>query len=75
MSKIATYYESVVDKFKVLHLITVDDQKKPMYHYISIGGQKQGCMTLEVNQTLKTSVTLEPVNSGTPIFHSIVKII
>jgi hypothetical protein len=44
MSKKANYYQ--VDKFKILDLITIDQNDNPMYHYISIGGKKDGCITI-----------------------------
>ncbi len=45
MAKRATYYESLDKKFKILHLVTLDHKNLPMYHFISIGGRKSGCVT------------------------------
>lgn len=48
MDSIANYYSNGV--YKIMHLVRLDHKKKPMRHFLSIGGKKDGCVTIEVDE-------------------------
>ncbi len=50
MVKVPKYYKSIDNKFKILDLITLDHNNNKMYHNIRIGGKKEGCIVIEVDE-------------------------